>query len=262
MSMIHPSSLIDPSAQIDVDVQIGPFCIIGPRVTIRSGSVLRSHVSVGGETVIGPENIIHPFCYLGMPPQEVATAPRARARLEIGARNEIRQHVSIALSTRSDRPTRIGDDTLIMGHSHIAHDCEIGDRVVITHGVGLSGHVTIEEGAVLGGQSGAHQFVRIGRYAMIGGKTGVICDIPPFTKVAGLPPRYLGCNRIGLERAGFDASLIADLEDGLERLFSRDSSELERSLELLERSTSRDEVRELITFIRDSERGVCTPRVT
>lgn len=265
--MIHPSSIIDPKAELDEGVTVGPLCVIGPRVQIGAGTVLRSHVSIEGDTTLGRDNEVHPFCVLGMSPQESTSATLARGqrrvgRLEIGDRNVIRQHVSVAISTTAGCPTRIGHDALIMGHSHIGHDCDIGDRTVITHGVGVSGHVTIEEGAVLGGQAGVHQFMRIGKYAMVGGKAGVICDIPPFAKVAGLPPRYLGCNVIGLKRAQFKTDVITEIEEALEALFARPQSlhERHRALDDIERQTQRAEIYELITFIRESQRGVCAPR--
>lgn len=253
--MIHPSAIIDPKARLASDVKVGPFCTIGPEVTIGSGTVLHSNVVIEGKTSIGENNQIFPFSFLGMPPQDIR--PRqGSTELHIGSNNIIRQHVSIAVATQMEQPTRVGDHNFIMGHSHIGHDCSIGDHTTITQGVGLSGFVQVEDHAVLGGQSGAHQFVRIGTFAMIGGKSAMFKDIPPFTTVMGIPSHYVGCNKIALQRASYPAEVIQDIDEALKILF-RQGLPLEESLPKIEQTFERKEIDHLVGFIKSSKRGIC-----
>ena len=218
--MIHPSAIIEPGAQIGDGVQIGPWCHIGPDAQIGAGTRLISHVVVDGITTIGDNATIYPFCTIGLPPQDLKYKGEP-TRTEIGPRTQLREHCTIHRGTIGGTGvTRVGAGCLLMAVVHVAHDCDVGDGVVIANNVVMGGHVGIGPGAVIGGAAALHQFVRIGRGAMVGGVSGVEADVIPFGSVIGNRARLAGLNVIGLRRRGAAHSALHTLRAMVRELFS------------------------------------------
>ena len=215
---IHPSAVIDPAARIGAGCEIGPFCVVGPQVELGRGVVLKSHVVVTGETVIGDETIVFPFASIGEVPQDLKYRGE-RARLEIGARNRIREYVTMNPGTEGGGGvTRVGDDGLYMTGCHVAHDCQIGDRVILVNHVAIAGHCVLGDDVIVGGLSGVPQFERIGRGAMIGAVTMVTADVIPFGLVQGPRGHLDGLNLVGLKRRGASRADIHALREMLGKL--------------------------------------------
>lgn len=215
---IHPSAVIEPGAEIGAGVEIGPFCVVGPQVRLADGVVLKSHVVVTGETLIGSETVVFPFASVGEIPQDLKFRGE-RARLEIGARNRIREYVTMNPGTEGGGGvTTVGDDGLFMAGAHVAHDCRIGDRVILVNNASVAGHCVLEDDVIVGGLSGVHQFVRIGRGAMIGAVTMVTADVIPYGLVQGPRGHLDGLNLVGLKRRGASRADIAALRDLLDAL--------------------------------------------
>lgn len=215
---IHPSAVVDPGAQIGEGCEIGPFCVLGPQVRLGRGVVLKSHVVVAGDTAIGDETVVFPFASIGEVPQDLKFRGE-KVRLEIGARNRIREYVTVNPGTEGGGGvTRIGDDGLFMAGSHVAHDCVIGDRVILVNNASVAGHCHLEDDVIVGGLSGVHQWVRIGRGAMIGAVCMVTADVIPFGLVQGPRGHLDGLNLVGLKRRGASREDIHALRDMLGRL--------------------------------------------
>jgi len=216
---IHPTAVVEPGAQLGVGVQVGPFCHVGPEVQIGDGARLVSHVVVDGDTDVGEGAVLYPFCTVGLAPQDLKYQGEP-TRCEIGARTQVREHCTIHRGTVTGTGlTRVGAGCLLMAVVHVAHDCEIGDAVVIANNVVMGGHVTIGAGTVIGGAAAIHQFVRIGRGAMVGGVSGVEADVIPFGSVIGNRARLAGLNVIGLRRRGVDRAQIGLLRSAIRELF-------------------------------------------
>lgn len=260
MPKIHPSALVDGGAQIANDVEIGPYCVIGPSATLAAGVRLVAHVVVDGRTSIGAGTVVFPFSVLGVAPQHLKYKGEPTV-LSVGARNVIREHVTMHLGTvQGGGVTRVGDDCFIMVGAHVAHDCRLENNVILTNGVALGGHVTIGEFAIIGGQCGIQQFVRIGRHAMIGGKTGVDRDIIPYGSAQGNRARLTGLNLIGLKRRGFSRDDIQKLRSAYGLLFSQEGTMADRLSETAELYAGHSGVIDIVNFIRaDSTRPLCTP---
>lgn len=240
--LIHASAVIAPGAQIGKNVRIGPFCVIGPKVELCDNVVLKSHIVIEGDTRIGPDTVIYPFACIGEVPQDLKFRGE-NTRLVIGARNRIREYVTMNPGTEGGGGlTQIGDDGLFMAGSHVAHDCQIGDRVILVNNVAIAGHCVIEDDVIVGGLSGVHQFVRIGRGAMIGAVTMVTADVLPYGLVQGPRGHLDGLNLVGLKRRGASRSeigalrgLLADLgtgsfRDRAQNLASDDATAMEREV--------------------------------
>ena len=218
--MIHSSSVIDNKAKIGENVKIGPFCYIGPKVQISDDVELISNVHIEGNTTIGKETKIFPFSSIGTQPQDLKYKGENNT-LEIGEKNIIREYVTINPGTEGGGgKTVIGDNCLFMISSHVAHDCNVGNDVVIANNVPLGGHVTIEDSVVIGGNSAVQQFTRIGRLAMIGGMTGVLKDVIPFGLSFGNRNYLRGINLIGLKRKKYDNKKIMELDSAFKKIFS------------------------------------------
>ncbi|MCB9987384.1 MAG: acyl-ACP--UDP-N-acetylglucosamine O-acyltransferase, partial [Rhodospirillales bacterium] len=225
---IHPLAAVDPKARIGADVSIGPFCVVGPDVTIGDGCVLHSHVVVDGHTTMGAKNHVYPFAVIGTRPQDLKYHGED-SRLEIGDSNTIREHVTMNPGTEGGgMATRVGSHCLFMVGSHVAHDCIIGDYVILANNATLAGHVSVGEHAILGGLSAVHQFVRIGAHAMVGGMSGVEYDVIPYGLVMGERARLAGLNLVGLERRGFPREEINVLMKAFRELFYGDGTFHER----------------------------------
>lgn len=219
MSVIHPTSVVAPGAAIGAGVRIGPFCTIGPDVVIDDSAELVSHVAVDGATHIGAEARLFPFCSVGLAPQDLKYKGEP-TRCEIGPRTQVREHVTVHRGTiTGSGVTRVGADCLLMAVAHVAHDCEIGCGVIVANNVVMGGHVTIGDNAVIGGAAALHQFVRIGRGAMVGGVSGVEADVVPFGIVIGNRARLAGLNVIGLKRRGVERAQLHTLRAAFRLLF-------------------------------------------
>ena len=217
---IHPTAVVERGARIGQGVEIGPFCHVGPDAVLEDGVQLVSHVVVAGHTRIGAGAVLYPFCTVGLAPQDLKYRGEP-TRCEIGPRTQIREHCTIHRGTATGTGiTRVGADCLLMAVVHVAHDCEIGDGVVIANNVVMGGHVTIGERAVIGGAAALHQFVRIGRGAMVGGVSGVEADVIPFGSVIGNRARLAGLNVIGLRRRGVGRERLHRLRVAFRHLFA------------------------------------------
>ena len=257
--MIHNSSVIDKKAKIGKNVKIGPFCFVGPKVQINDNVELISNVHIEGKTIVGEGTKIYPFSSIGTPPQDKKYKGEDNS-LEIGKNNIIREYVTINPGTKGGgEKTIIGDNCLLMISSHVAHDCKIGNNVVIANNVPLGGHVTIEDSVVIGGNSAVQQFTRIGRLAMIGGMTGVLKDVIPFGLSFGNRNYLRGINLIGLKRKKYNNKEIMELDQAFKKIFS--SKNLHENLSKINGEYKENNlVKEVIDFIgKDKKRPICTP---
>ena len=258
--MIHNSSVIDSKAKIGKDVKIGPFCYVGPKVQIDDGVELISNVHIEGNTKIGKKTKIFPFACIGTRPQDLKYQGEENS-VSIGEDNTIREYVTINPGTKGGGgKTIIGNKCLLMISSHVAHDCNIGDSVVIANNVPLGGHVTIEDSVVIGGNSAVQQFTRIGRLAMIGGMTGVLKDVIPFGLSFGNRNYLRGINLIGLKRKKYDNKTIMELDAAYKKIFT--SNNLHKNLNIINGEYKENKlVSEVINFIeKDKKRPICTPQ--
>lgn len=256
---VHSSAVIEPGAVIGDGCVIGPFCHIGPHVRLGVGVTLKSHVVVTGDTIIGDGCTIYSFAVIGEVPQDLKFQGE-KTRLEIGARNRIREHVTMHAGTANGGGlTRIGDDGLFMAGCHVAHDVQIGNRVILVNSVALAGHCIIEDDVIVGGLSGVHQWVRIGRGAIIGAVTMVTNDVIPYGLVQAPRGVLDGLNLVGLKRKGVSRADITALRAAFQMLAQGDGSFQERAKRLGDETQS-DYVREIVAFIRaDTDRHFLTP---
>ena len=257
--MIHKSSVINSKAKIGKDVKIGPFCFVGANVQLDDGVELISNIHIEGNTKISKGTKIYPFASIGTAPQDLKYKGEANS-LEIGENNVIREYVTINPGTvGGGSKTVVGNNCLFMISSHVAHDCKIGNNVVIANNVPLGGHVTIEDSVVIGGNSAVQQFTRIGRLAMIGGMTGVLKDVIPFGLSFGNRNYLKGINLIGLRRKKYDNKKIMELDEAYEKIFS--SNNLQENLSKINGEyQGNDLVKEVTNFIeKDKKRPICTP---
>ena len=257
--MIHKSSVIDSKAKIEKNVKIGPFCYVGSKVHLKEGVELISNVHIEGNTKIGVGTKIYPFASIGTAPQDLKYKGETNS-LDIGESNIIREYVTINPGTvGGGSKTVVGNNCLFMISSHIAHDCRIGNNVVIANNVPLGGHVTIEDNVVIGGNSAVQQFTRIGRLAMIGGMTGVLKDVIPFGLSFGNRNYLKGINLIGLRRKKYDNKKIMELDQAYKKIFS--SNNLHENLSRINGEFKENElVQEVTKFIeKDKKRPICSP---
>ena len=257
---VHPSSIIEDGAIVPDSCTIGPFCTIGPEVVLGEGVVLKSHVVITGDTHIGDGTVVFPFSVIGEVPQDLKYDGE-KAVLRIGARNTIREHVTMNIGTSGGGgETRIGDDGLFMAGCHVAHDVWIGDRVILVNSVALAGHCVIEDGVIVGGLSGVHQWVRIGQGAIIGALSMVTHDVIPHGLVMGPRGELDGLNLVGLKRKGVSRADITALRAAFLALKDGDGTVQERASRLSDELDSAY-VQQLVDFVlADSDRGLLTPR--
>ena len=257
--MIHKTSIINSKAKISKTAKIGPYTIIGPNVTIEEKVEIHSHVNITGYTKVGAETKIFPFASIGTQPQDLKYKDEKNS-LVIGKNNIVREYVTINPGTAGGGgTTKIGDKCLFMISSHIAHDCTIGNDVVIANNVPLGGHVVIEDGVIIGGNSAVQQFTRIGRLAMIGGMTGVLKDVIPFGLSFGNRNFLKGINIIGLKRKSYENKKIMQLNEAYEKIFL--SKNLHENLSKINGEYKDNElVKEVTNFIsKDKKRPICSP---
>jgi UDP-N-acetylglucosamine acyltransferase len=257
--MIHKSSIVDKKAKISNNVKIGPFSVIGPNVVIEENVEINSHVNVSGNTHIGSGTRIFPFASIGTDPQDLKFKGEKNS-LTIGKNNTIREYVTINPGTESGGgTTTIGNNCLFMISSHIAHDCKVGNNVVIANNVPLGGHVIIEDGVIIGGNSAVQQFTRIGRLAMIGGMTGVLKDVIPFGLSFGNRNYLKGLNLIGLRRSKYENKKIIELSEVYKKIFI--SLNLHENITKIAKDYEHNElINEVKNFIlKDKKRPICSP---
>ena len=258
--MIHKTSVIDKNAKISQTAKIGPYTIIGNNVEIGDEVELHSHVNIVGNTKIGKGTKIFPFASIGTQPQDLKYKGEKNS-LVIGKNNIIREHVTINPGTKAGGTiTRIGDNCLFMISSHVAHDCQIGNNVVIANNVPLGGHVIIEDSVIIGGNSAVQQFTRIGRLAMVGGMTGVLKDVIPFGLSFGNRNYLKGINLVGLRRNKYENKKIIELNEAYKKIFS--STNLHENLSKINGEyKGNDLVTEVTNFItKDKKRPICMPQ--
>ncbi len=258
--MIHPSAIIDPGAEIGKDVSVGPFAYIGPKVIIGDGCVIGAHAVIESHVRMGRGNRISSFASVGAPPQDLKFRGED-TWVDMGDNNIIREFATVNRGTPGEGGgTRLGDNNMVMAYCHIAHDCRIGNRVVMANGATLAGHVTVEDGAVIGGLTAFHQFVRIGTLCMVGGLSGVGKDIAPYVTAAPGRQRkgegLFGLNKIGLRRSGMSEEAVSALKKAYTIIF-RSKDTLKDALAKVEGEVPQlPEVRHMVEFIRSSTRGV------
>lgn len=258
---IHPSAIVAQGAEVGANCVIGPLCVIGAQVRLGHSVTLKSHVVIEGDTSIGEGTIVWPFASLGHQPQDLKFGGEA-SRLEIGARNMIRESVTMNPGTEGGgKLTKVGDDNLFMVNVHVGHDCRVGNHVVIANNVSLAGHVQVGDRAVIGGHAGIHQFVRVGQGAMIGVLSTVLSDVIPYGTVTGEAATLAGLNLVGLKRRDTDKAEINALRAAYKSLFNADGTLRERAREVLEAHPDRALVAEVVEFVlSDSERAFCQPK--
>jgi UDP-N-acetylglucosamine acyltransferase len=252
---IHPTAIVAPQAELGVHVSIGPFCTVGPEVTIGDGTRLISHVVVDGFTRIGAGCTLYPFASVGLQTQDLKFRG-GRPGTIVGDYTTLRECVTVHAATADGKFTRIGSHCHIMAYAHIAHDCVVGDRVIIANVGTLAGHVIVEDRVLIGGLSGIHQFVRLGRLCIVGGCTKITQDVPPFMMADGNPARVPTINSVGIKRAGVNEASQKALKLA-HRLLYRSNLNTRDALDRIEREVEQTpEIQHLVQFIRSSERGI------
>jgi UDP-N-acetylglucosamine acyltransferase len=254
--MIDPRAVISPQAQIAADVQIGPFTVIGPDVVVGAGTWIGPHVVINGPTRIGAGNKIFQFASLGEAPQDKKYNGEP-TRLEIGDRNVFRESVTVNRGTTHDKGvTRIGDDNLLMAYSHVAHDCHLGNQIVMANCATLGGHVEVGDWVTMGGLSAVHQHTKVGAHCFIAHNAAVTRDVPPYVMAVGRPAVPHSVNAVGLQRRGFNAEQILNIRRAY-RLLYRSKLKLKAAMEQLEiLALTQAEIRPFVEFIKRSERSI------
>lgn len=253
---IHPTAVIDPAATLADDVRVGPYAVIEGPVRVGPGCVIHAHAVLMGRTTLGQGNHVFPGAVLGAPPQDLKHGGED-TRLEIGDGNQFREHVTIHPGTRKGGGiTRIGSHGLFMVGSHVAHDCTLGDHVILANHVLLAGHIKVGDRAILNGAAACHHFTTVGRLAYVGGLTRITQDIHPFTIVEGHPARVRGANCVGMQRAGIDQAAIDAVEEAVKRVFVAKREGARAALERLEREQAHQPlVLEFVASVRAAESG-------
>jgi UDP-N-acetylglucosamine acyltransferase len=254
--MIHATAVIAPGAELAPDVTVGPYSVIGEQVRIGAGTHIGPHVVIKGPTTIGAGNRILQFASIGEDPQDKKYNGE-QTRLEIGDRNLIREFCTINRGTAQDQAvTRVGHDNWLMSYTHIAHDCQLGNHIIMSNNATLAGHVHVGDHAILSGFCAVHQFCRIGEHAFIGGLAGITRDVLPYMLVAGQPPEPHGINQEGLKRRGFTPEQIRNLKDAYRILYRSNLKLAEARVQLAALGATQPEVAAIVRFIDGSERSI------
>lgn len=254
MTKIHPTAIVSPGAELGAEVEIGPYSIIGESVRISEKTVVGSHVLIEGNTLIGEGCQIGKGTVIGSPPQDDKYRGEP-TEVIIGKETHLREYVTIHRATGEGKATRVGDNCRIMAYSHLAHNCEVGNGVSIANYGGMSGHTVIEDGAVIGGMVGSHQFVRVGRLAMVSGFSKISVDIPPFALADGKPARVVSLNVRGLRRAGLDAEARSRLGKAFKVLYRSGLNLTGALAQLAAEANDCPEVAYLIAFLEKTRNG-------
>jgi UDP-N-acetylglucosamine acyltransferase len=261
MTNIHPTAIVDPKAQIASSVTVGPYCVVGANVVLDEGVILHSHVVVEGRTRVGARTQIYPFASIGHTPQDLKYKGEP-SRLEIGADNLIREHVTMNPGTEGGgMVTRVGSHCAFLTASHVGHDSIVGDHVVFSNNVMLAGHCKIDDYVIFGGGAALHQFGRVGKHAFVGGMSAVENDVIPYGLVVGNRAHLMGLNLVGLKRRGFTREQIQAMREAYAYLFGAEGTLRDRVERAAERYAGSPEVMEIVNFIRaESDRAICMPR--
>jgi UDP-N-acetylglucosamine acyltransferase len=253
---IHPTAIVHPGAKIAQGVQIGAYSVVGEHVSVGKDTRIASHVLIEGWTTIGERNQVFSFSCIGTPPQDIGYR-NEETYLIIGNDNVIRESATIhRATTKEDRVTQIGNSNFLMAYSHVAHDCKLGNHIIMANSVGLGGHITVGDYAILGGIVAVHQFVRIGAYAIIGGQSAVPQDIPPYVSASGNRAKLYGLNLVGLKRRGFSDETISNLKKAYKIVF-RSGLILEDALSKVKAELSGSpEAMRFMEFMKNSKRGI------
>lgn len=261
MTSHHSTSVVAPNAKIGSNVKIGPFCVLGPHVEIGDGCKLHSHVVIEGHTILGSGCEIFPFASLGHIPQDLKFSGE-ESQLIIGNNNRIREYVTMNPGTEGGGlVTRVGSNGLFMAQAHVAHDCQVGDHVILANGAALAGHCVVGDHAIIGGLSAVHQFVRIGKYAFVGGMSGVENDVIPFGMVVGPRASLKGLNVIGIKRSDLDRSELKLLREAYDLLFAEGGTLSERVKKVAKTYKDVKSIKEILDFIQsDTTRSLSVPK--
>ncbi|RJQ13703.1 MAG: acyl-ACP--UDP-N-acetylglucosamine O-acyltransferase [Nitrospiraceae bacterium] len=253
---IHPTAIVSSDAKLSEGVEIGPYCIIGDNVKIGKNTKIAAHVIIE-ETEIGKDCSVYPFTSIGLAPQDIKYKGE-KTRVKIGDNNVIREYITIhRASVSGDGVTKIGDNNFLMAYVHIAHDCTLGNHVIMANATTLAGHVVVEDFVFIGGLVAVHQFAKIGAYSMIGGFSAIPQDIPPYTTAAGERARLYGLNTVGLKRRNFSDATISDLKKAYKILF-RSKLTLKEAIDKVRHDLGKsEEVGKFIDFIEKNKRGIC-----
>jgi UDP-N-acetylglucosamine acyltransferase len=255
MTDIHKTAIIHKKAILADDVSIGPYTIIGPDVKIKSGTTIKSHCVAEGHTTIGENCEIYSQAVLGTAPQDLKYNNEP-TKLIIGDNNIIREFTTVNRGTSASGKTSIGNNNLIMAYAHIAHDCEIKNNTIIANAVNMAGHILVDDFAIVGGLVPIHQFCRIGKHCIVGGLSRINKDVPPYSKVAGSPPKVYSLNYVGLRRRGFNEETINTLKKVYKILFSSNLNTSQALQKIKNEINLIDDVKQLIDFIESSSRGI------
>lgn len=255
-SKIHPTAIVSPDAKLSEGVAIGPYSIIGDNVKIGKNTAIAAHVLIE-EAEIGQNCSIYPFTSIGLQPQDIKYKGE-QTKVKIGDNNTIREYITIhRASVGGDGVTKMGNNNFLMAYVHVAHDCNIGNHVIMANATTLAGHVVVEDFVFIGGLVAVHQFARIGAYSMIGGFSAIPQDIPPYTTAAGERAKLYGLNTIGLKRRNFSDATISDLKKAYKILF-RSKLTLKEAMDKTKHDLSHsEEVKKLLEFIEKNKRGIC-----
>ena len=256
MSFVHASAIVSPRAQLGANCYVGPYCIVGDEVVLGDGARLESHCVADGRTWIGAETKVYPFVSIGLAPQDLKYQGEP-AETRVGRRNQIREFVTIHRGTAGGGMlTQTGDDCLIMAQAHIAHDCVLGNGVIMANAATLAGHVTVADGANIGAYSGVHQFCRVGREAYVGGYSVVVKDALPFALTVGNHAKCYGLNKVGMRRRGYSQAAIDALHHAFRLLLAAKLNTTQAAEAIRAEIQGVAEVDELLEFIESSPRGV------
>jgi UDP-N-acetylglucosamine acyltransferase len=254
---IHPSAIIAETAVIHPSAKIGPFAVIGAHVKIGENTVVGAHCFIDGNTEIGPNNILFPSVAIGCPPQDLKFSAEQKTFVKIGEGNHFREFVTVHLAEGEGCCTTIGNHNLLMANVHIAHNCQVGSNVIMSNFATLAGHVHIGDRAVMGGFAGVHQFCKVGTMVMIGAKSKIVKDVPPYVLIDGNPARLIGLNSIGLRRNGVPREAIANIRQAYKLLFRSGLNQTQGKEKLMALPIAQDPyVREFLNFAAKSKRGV------
>src|SRR5215471_3350825 len=252
---IHPTAIIDPGAEVGPGTNIGPYCVIGPDVVLDLNCWLQHHVTLCGPMKAGAKNKFYAYSSIGQQTQDLKYRGEP-TYLEIGDENTFREFVTVNRSTTSEGKTRIGNFGNFLAYSHVGHDCLVGDYVVFSNNGTLAGHVQVGDNAVMGGLTAVHQFCRIGRFAITGGCSKIVQDVPPFMIADGNPAEIRGVNLVGLERKNYPGDRVKLIKEAF-RLIYRSKYNTAQALEAIQKELQQtDEVREIVEFIKNTERGI------
>ena len=252
---IHPTAVVSAGAEIGDGAQIGPYCVIGANAKIGANCELKSHVVLDGHTSLGAGCVVYPFASIGGRTQDLKFKG-GNPRVEIGERTTIREYATVNCATFDGGVTKVGNDCLLMTCSHVAHDCVVGNRVIMANSVALAGHITVEDQAIIGGLTGIHQFVRIGRLAMVGGLSRVVKDVPPFMLAEGNPLEMQMVNAVGMERAGIGEDSQAAMKLAFKIMYRQNLNTKQAMEKICAEVTRTPEIEHFIRFIETSERGI------